>query len=483
MSRDEETLDPQDWEATRALAHRVVDDAVDYLRDVRERPLWQPMPAATRDAFRTPLPEHGSSLDTVYAEVVEHLMPYPMGNVHPRFWMWFMGSSNFTGALADFLAAIIGSNVGGGDHAAAALDRQVVRWCAQMVGFPAEAGGTLTSGGTVANLIGLAVARHARAGHDVRVEGLGASGARMRFYGSEQLHSCHQKALEVMGLGQRALRKVATDADYRMDLAALADAVAEDRAAGLQPLCVIASAGTVNSGAIDDLEAIGGFCRREGLWFHVDGCIGALIAIAPRSRALVAGIEHADSLALDPHKWLHAPFEVGCALVRDARAHLDTFTLTPEYLRGAERGIAAAEMLHDYGVQTSRGFRALKVWLALKEHGVRKFGRLIDQNIAQAASLAERVAQTPSLEMVAPAPINIVCFRFNPGGCDEQALAAMNREIMLRLQESGVAAVSDTTLDGRHCLRAAITNHRTRRDDLDVLIAEVLRHGAALARA
>jgi glutamate/tyrosine decarboxylase-like PLP-dependent enzyme len=243
---------------------------------------------------------------------------------------------------------------------------------------------------------------------------------------------------------------------------------------------VIATAGTVNTGAIDDLESLADLCAEEGLWLHVDGCIGALLAIAPKGKALVRGIARADSIALDPHKWLHAPFEVGCALVRDAEAHFGSFTLTPEYLKNAPRGIASGVWLHDFGLQTSRGFRALKVWMALKEHGVSKYGRLIEQDLAHARYLTERIKAAPDLKLCFPTAINIVCFRYDPGGLPEAALKRLNTEIMVRMQEVGVAAVSDTTVQGRHCLRAAINNHRTTRADLDILIEEVRQQGAAL---
>jgi aromatic-L-amino-acid decarboxylase len=304
----------------------------------------------------------------------------------------------------------------------------------------------------------------------------------MMFYSSDQVHSCHQKGLEVLGLGSKALRKVESNEHYQIDIQALKKAINTDRAAGLNPVCVIANAGTINSGAIDNLEAIADLCKQEKLWFHVDGCIGALIAIAPKNKQLVRGLELADSVALDPHKWLHAPFEVGCAIVRDAQAHLSTFTLTPEYLEKTKRGLASADWLYDYGIQTSRGFRALKVWLSLQEHGVKKFGRLIDQNIAQAHYLTELIEANSRLELVTPTNINIVCFRYNPGGIDDEALKQLNIEIMLRLQETGVAAISDTTLSGQHCLRAAINNHRTEKSDLDLLVSELLKFGEKISQ-
>ncbi|RNF33903.1 pyridoxal phosphate-dependent decarboxylase family protein [Paracoccus methylarcula] len=480
MGDSTETLDPADWDPLRVLARRIVDDAIDYTKGVRDQPVWRDMPPEVRAHFRSPAPQAGKPLEEVYDELVVNMLPFPMGNIHPRFWMWYMGASNFTGALGDFLAAILGSNLGGGDHAAAEIDKQVVNWLKEMMGYPAEASGTLVSGGSMANLIGLTVARNRMSGIDLRELGLAALKAPMRFYGSDQLHSCHRIALEALGLGNRALCRVPSDPGCRMDIAALRAAIAEDRARGINPACVIATAGTVNTGSLDDLEAIADLCAEEGLWLHVDGCIGALLAIAPESRRLVRGIARADSIALDPHKWLHAPFEVGCVLVRDAQLHHGTFTVTPEYLENAPRGIASGAWLHDLGLQTSRGFRALKVWMALKEHGVTKFGRLIEQDLAHARYLTERIEAMPDLKICFPTSINIVCFRYDPGGLPESVLKKLNTEIMVRMQETGVAAVSDTTVRGRHCLRAAINNHRTAREDLDILVDEVARHGTRL---
>jgi aromatic-L-amino-acid/L-tryptophan decarboxylase len=475
----EETLDPADWDATRALAHRMVDDAIDHLHGVRDRPLWQEMPASVRAGFTGPLPQGPQPLDTVYSEITADLMPHPMGNIHPRFWMWYMGAGNFTGALGDFLAAIDGSNLGGGNMAAAQIDRQVTGWIREMMGFPEGSSGTLVNCGSMANIVGLMAARNAMAGVDLRQEGVDAMPQPLRFYASDQVHNCHHKAMNLLGLGKKSLCKIPSDDAFRMDLAALRGQIRADRAHGIKPACVIATAGTTNTGSIDDLSAIADLCAEEGLWMHVDGCIGALIVLAPEHRHLVTGIDRADSLALDLHKGLQAPFDVGCTLVRDRRQHRMTFAEDAEYLQKMSRGIAAAEFLHDYSLDTTRGFRALKIWMMLKEHGVQKFGRLIDQGIAQAEYLTDLVAHEPQLELMAPTVIDIVCFRFNPGGLDEAGLRALNIEIMLRLQETGVAAVSDTTIHGHHCLRAAICNHRTRWADLDLLVSEVVRIGAS----
>ncbi|MDO9524382.1 MAG: pyridoxal-dependent decarboxylase, partial [Gemmobacter sp.] len=362
----ERTLDPEDWEGMRKLAHRMVDDGIARLQGLRDGPVWQPMPQDMRVAFDGPVPFGPEPLEDVYADVMAHVMPHAMGNIHPRFWAWYMGAGNLTGALGDFLAAIDGSNLGGGDTGANLVDRQVTDWLRQMMGFPASASGTLVSGGSMANIIGLMAARNAMAGVDLHHAGLTDMTRHLRFYASDQVHNCHMKAMNLLGLGAKALCRIRSDANFQMDVPALRAAIAADRAYGLTPACVIATAGTTNTGAIDDLTALADLCRDEGLWLHVDGCIGALLRIAPENRHLVDGIERAESLALDLHKGLHAPFDVGCALLRDRRVHRQTFAETAEYLQTTTRGLAAAEFLHDYTLETSRGFRALKIWMMLR---------------------------------------------------------------------------------------------------------------------
>lgn len=474
------SLDPADWAEFLAVAHQAIDDAVARISSLRDGPVWQPMPDGVRMALRAPLPTDPQSLTEVYRQVIETVMAHAMGNVHPRFWGWYMGAGDLTGALADFLAAVDGSNLGGCDTAAAQVDRQVTDWIRQMTGFPEGASAALVSGGSGANLIGLAAARNAKADADLRENGLAAMPQPLAFYASDQVHSCHHKAMNLLGLGHRALRHVRTGADYRMDVDALRQQVASDRAAGIRPACVIATAGTTNTGSVDDLSAIADFCRDEGIWLHIDGCIGALLAIAPKGSALIRGLERADSIAMDLHKWLHAPFDVGCILIRDRTLHLSTFSEDAEYLATAQRGLAAGEFLYNYTLETTRSFRALKIWMMLKHHGIARFGALIDQNLDQARELGRMVEEDPALELLAPVGTSVVCFRYNPGGMNEAELDALNRELLLRLQESGIAVPSGTTLRGRYALRAAFCNHRTEMQDLGILITAVRNIGTAL---
>lgn len=474
---DRETgLDPDDWAGFRALAHRAVDDLVDHLEHRRDQPVWQPMPAGVREHFTTPLPREGVGAEAAYDEVMATVAPYSMGNDHGRFWAWYMGAGNPVGNLADLVASVLNPNVGGGDHAPVLVEQQVVRWCAEAVGYPTSASGLLVSGASEANLLGLAVARSARLGARVRTDGLAGTGP-VAVYASEEVHSCHRKSCELLGLGDAALRRLPVHDDLTLDVAALEEAVAADREAGITPLAVVATAGTINSGAVDDLHAVADVAEREGLWFHVDGAIGGFLALSAAA-AQVSGIERADSLALDLHKWMQSPIDVGLVLVRDEQAHRETFSIVPAYLVHASRGLAAGEVWpNEYGIDLSRGFRALKVWMAFRAHGAEAFGRLMDQTMAQARYLADLVDAHPDLERMAPVGCDIVCLRYAPAHLSPDRVGAVNRELVLRIHESGVAVVSETTLRGHLVIRAAIGNHRTRRDDIDLFVETLLRLG------
>lgn len=468
-------LDPEDWESFRALGHRMLDDMVDHLRDVRQRPVWQPLPAATRAGFRAPLPIGGADPAAVYDRFRETILPYATGNTHPRFMGWVHGGGTPLGMLAEMLAGGLNANLGGRDHAPIEAERQVIRWAASAFGLPESAGGLLVTGSSMANFIAVLMARQAALGPASRSAGLG--GARLTAYASTGVHRCVPDALDMAGLGSAALRRIPVGADYRMDLAALARAIAEDRAAGFTPFLLVGTAGSVDVGAFDDLAGLADIAAAESLWFHVDGAFGALAAFSPSLAPRVAGMDRARSIAFDFHKWAQAPYDAGCILVRDQQDQLATFASDAAYLSASARGLAAnAPWPCDLGPDLSRGFRALKLWFTLQSFGAARLGAVADATCVVARHLAARIDATPDLERLAPVPLNIVCFRHRGPATD---LDAFNAAIVADIQEAGLAAPSTTRIGGVLAIRAAFVNHRARPEDADALVQAVLDAGRA----
>lgn len=475
------TLDPENWDDLRRLGHRMLDDMFDFQRSVRERPVWQPFPEVVKRRLAEPVPHHGQAAADVYEQFQRDVLPYPPGNIHPRFWGWVIGTGTPLAMLSDMLASGMNPQTAGIQESARYVEERVIAWLAELMGFPTGSSGLLLSGGSMANLVALAVARQAKAGFDVREQGLGDGAPSLVVYSSTEGHSSVRKAVELMGMGRRNLRLIPVDAEYRIRVDALREAIAEDRRLGRRPICIVGSAGTVNTGATDDLDALAELARAEQIWFHVDGAFGALLSFAPGLKHMVRGLEKADSVAFDLHKWGYLPFEVGCTLVRHPDVHRDTFAVAPSYLGATARGPAAGGVLFaDLGLQLSRGFRALKVWIAFKTHGIETIGRLIAQNVEQIRYLASRVDAEPELERLAPAPLNICCFRYTASDLDAESLNAVNQEILWRLQESGIALPSHTVLDGKFAIRVANTNQRSRREDFDLLVRTVIDLGRAV---
>ncbi len=355
------SLDPQDWEEIRQQGHRMLDDMIDYAAGIRQRPVWRPIPDDVRARFRATLPVAPSELADVYREFTDCIVPYATGNVHPGFMGWVHGGGTAVGMLAEMLAAGLNANLGGRDHIPIEVERQIVAWMRELFGFPSGASGIFVTGTSMANLMAVLVARTAALGLSARRHGLGDQGARLTAYTSTAAHGCIAKAMDIAGLGSDALRAVATDRSHRIDVAALRAQIALDRCAGLRPFLVVGSAGTVDIGAIDDLGALSALCREEQLWFHVDGAFGALGVLSPELAPRLAGLEDADSIALDFHKWGQVPYDAGFLMVREGDRHRDAFAAPAAYLRREARGLAAGSPWPcDLGPDLSRGFRALK---------------------------------------------------------------------------------------------------------------------------
>jgi glutamate/tyrosine decarboxylase-like PLP-dependent enzyme len=470
-SPSEGSLDPQDWDAMRRQAHGMLDDMLDHLAGLRQQPVWRPMPDAVRAQFRAPLPHAPQPLEDIHDSFMASVLPYGGGNIHPGFMGWVQGAGTVPGMLAEMLAGGLNANLGGRDHSPIEVERQLLRWIIEIFRFPDSASGLFVTGTSMANFMAVLVARAAALGQPVRQEGLGEKGSLLRGYTSRAAHGCVRQAFDLCGLGTNALRQLDVDAAQRMDIPVLKEQVRRDRMAGLAPFMVIASAGTVDVGAIDDLEQIADFCARENIWFHVDGAYGALGMLSDEIAPRLKGIERADSIAFDFHKWGHVPYDAGFLLVRDGKAHRDTFASPAAYLRRESRGLAAGSPWPcDFGPDLSRGFRALKTWFTLKAFGTERMGRMMYKSCRLARYLEARVRAEAELELLSPAQLNIVCFRYR--GDD-----GLNAEIVADLQESGIAAPSVTAIDGRTAIRACLMNHRTETSDVEALVSAVLAFG------
>jgi glutamate/tyrosine decarboxylase-like PLP-dependent enzyme len=476
--RPEDTLDPQDWTELRAQGHRMLDDMFDYLEHLRERPVWQPMPESARAAFRADLPHGGTDIAAVYRDFQNLILPYSAGNSHPGFMGWVQGGGTAPGMLAEMLAATLNANCGGRDHAALEVERQIAQWARQMVSFPEGASGIFVTGTSIANFIAVIVARTAALGIESRRDGIAASGKNLKAYVSAAAHGCVRQAMELAGFGSDALRMIPTDSGHRIRLDAIAEAVAADKAAGDVPFFLVGNAGTVDVGAIDDLDALASFAKEAGLWFHIDGALGALAVLSPALKPRFKGIERADSIAFDFHKWGQVPYDAGFILVRDGEVHRASFASPASYLRREARGLAGGSPWPcDYGPDLSRGFRALKTWFTFKVYGGDRMGAEIARLCGLAEYLKSRVEADPRLELLAPVALNIVCFRYR--GPDPDRL---NGDIVAELQERGIAAPSTTIVDGKLAIRACLVNHRIRRRDIDTLFDGVLALGAAATK-
>lgn len=461
------TLDPQDWTALRQLGHEMMDDMFDHLASLRDQPVWRPMPDAVRHGFAAPLPTTGTDVRQLYTRFKTDIQPFVTGNLHPRFMGWVHGGGNPVSMLAELLAGAMNANCGGRNHVGIEVERQVIAWAAEMLGMPATTSGVLLTGSSMANFCAVLCARQkalGEAGHET-----GIQGTKLTAYASAGVHRCVSDALDMAGFGRTSLRRIPLDAQQRMDVAALRAAIAADKEAGFTPFFIAATAGSVDVGAFDDLPALADIAAEHEAWFHVDGAFGALAALSPALRPLVAGMERADSIAFDFHKWAQVTYSCGCVLVRDPALHNATFAQATNYLAAAPRGLAAGfPWPCDLGPDLSRGFSALKVWMTLSAYGTQGLAAVVEQSCALAQHLANQIEASNKLELLAPVALNIVCFSI-VGKSNQEIL-----DLVADLQEDGLFAPSTTMIAGRAAIRCAIVNHRTTQVDIDALVTEIL---------
>jgi glutamate/tyrosine decarboxylase-like PLP-dependent enzyme len=470
------TLDPEDWDALREQGHRMLDDMLDYLQYIRQRPVWQPAPNETRGLFYAELPQQPRELDAVHQQFMQSVLPYAAGNAHPGFMGWVHGGGTAVGMLAEMLSAGLNANLGGRNQIPVEVERQVTRWMRDLFGFPEGASGLFVTGTSMANLMAVWVARVKFCGVEVRRDGLPPAAHSLIAYASAATHGSFAKALDLAGLGSMCLRSVPMNEIEVIDLDALDAMIRADQQAGLQAFMIVGNAGTVDAGAIDPLEALAQRASQCGAWFHVDGALGALGMFSPEIAPRLKGIALADSIAFDFHKWGQVPYDAGFVLMRNGALHQQTFASSAAYLRREKEGLAGESPWPcDFGPDLSRGFRALKTWFTLQVYGTEKIGQSIAQSCAVARYLGTLVSDAPELELLVPVSLNIVCFRYVCADAD-----AVNAAIVVAIQNSGVAAPSTTTIGGKLAIRAAIVNHRTENQDVEVLVRAVCDWGKKL---
>ncbi|UJR15800.1 hypothetical protein I4U23_002732 [Adineta vaga] len=473
------SLDPKDWLLASNIAHRTLDSIISAIQTRYDQPVWQPVPMDVRSIINDEsLPEQGQTLSNVCQEISKYILPYARGNTHPRFWGWAMGEGTFGGVLADMFAATMNINAGGCSHSAVLVERKIIHWMRQLFGFPkAEHGGIVVSGTSMATVIALATARR-RFLTTVREDGI-IGGPRLIVYASTEVHMCVTKALEILGSGSKAIHSISVDSNFRMNIDELKTTIDNDRKNGFIPFCIIGNAGTVNTGAFDNLMELASIAHAQNLWFHVDGAFGSLVVLDPQRRHLVCGIEQADSLAFDFHKWLHCPYDAGCVLIRDGNDLISTFSVHQSYLANTERGCAGDKpWFCDLGTELSRTFRALKVWFTLKEHGTIKLGQKIAENCEQAQYLASLLEKSASfIRVIRPVTLNIVNFRVEPEEFDRSnktLIDNFNNELLNDIQISGIAVASTTRIHGQLFIRVCIISHRCTLEDFDIFVNSLL---------
>nr|WP_239030048.1 pyridoxal-dependent decarboxylase [Nereida sp. MMG025] len=453
-------MDPEDWDAFRASLHATLDRCIDHVQDARSRP-WQPVP----DDFDRAIAITDSPRD-VLTDLTDTILPTSTGNTHPAFFGWVHGTGQATGLAAELVAAAMNSNCGGRDHGAIRIEQEVIRWLCATAGLPQDASGVLTTGTSQATIYALSAARVAAFGAGIRETGI-AGLPPLRVYVAQGAHSCMRQAMQVLGHGSDSVQTVALT-NGAMDTQALAAQIDRDIAAGIHPLAIVGTAGSVNTGTYDDFRALADLAQTHGTWLHIDAAFGywSRLAEAPW-RHLSDGMELANSIALDAHKWLGVQYDCGACLMRSSAVHRATFADRAEYLTQQREGLAAGTWWPtDYGTELSRGFRALKLWTALQTHGSAKIGQVITDNCKQAALMGALVDASPHLTLAAPVVSNLCVFTPKKGDAAQIAAA---------LQISGEVVFSTTTLDGQTCLRAAIVNHRTTSDTIHAAIAAVER--------
>ncbi len=462
-------------EQLREMLYHASDIVVKLYSDADNKKIFHgKSPSEVRELFDEPLPREPGEILDLLNRVEKDVLGAATLNMNPRFLAYVMAGPNHVSLLAELLSAALNQNCAKWHLSASAseIERQVIRWIAQFIDYSQDAGGVLVSGGSSANMTCLAVARRIKAPFDVAAEGLKA-GPPLTVYVSEEGHSCLDKSLDLLGLGKNQLRKIPVKEDFTIDVEKLEDRILMDKSEGFYPLCVIGNGGTVNTGAVDPLDLLADVCLKYDLWFHVDAAYGGPAAATTLARHLFKGIDRADSIALDPHKWLYVPFETGCVLVRNRHHLRDTFSILPDYLR-LDLDKSERFDFMEYSFQLSRNFKALKVWMTFKTYGAETLRASIEENIKTMRHLANLIDQSPDFERLSPVPLSAVCFRYRTGDLrhhgQEKYISLLNKKLLESVEKDGRTFITGTLIQGKTALRACCVNHRTRPGDVEYLL-------------
>ena len=474
-------LEPQDWDAFEDQLHQIASDVVAHLKSLKEKPVWTRPTDAVREALRQPAPQEGIGIKGAYNEFQTHILPHITGNLHPKFLGWVVGSGAPASMVGDWLASFTNGAPTLFDDSCLLTELQTIDWLKELLKLDPKTSGILTTGASEATLISLTAARYSALGDALKQNGVFSLDKKPVFYLSDQTHDCSRKAIEILGFGRDHIRTIKTDDAFRMDCDALFRQLQADINDNKKPIAVIATLGTVNTGACDDIPLIADICKDLGVWFHIDAAFGAWASLAEGYHHLTRDFDRADSIVVDLHKWMFQSYDLGCALIRNPLVHQQSLSTSADYIAPIKGSLTdSKEHLSTRAIQLSRGFKALKLWFSLKSEGISAFAATIENNMALAGYFTDNIKNEHRLEMLAPTTLHIVNCRYVGGleDCDE--INQCNRDILRTLHETGFAIPSSTMLDGKFALRICITNHRTRQADLDSLIEKIIELGELL---
>lgn len=471
------TLDPQDWDDLKEIGIKVFTDMIDFQKNVREREIWKEPSMSVRSIISNEkLPIGPQDLNEIYDQIKTNLLPYNKGNIHPKFWSWVQSTGTPSSIIAEMIIAGMNADVATGNHGPMYVEEKVINWLKEIFDFPKDGHGVLVSGTSVANLCGLLAARNNYEDSIVRNNGIFNLNKQFIVYSSTETHSCVLKAADIIGIGKNNVRLINVNSTFQINSVALEEQIKSDLAQDLIPLCIVGNIGTVNTGAIDDIDSLSEIANRYKIWLHIDGAFGAFAYLVDEYRSKLRSINKADSLSFDLHKWISLPFGIGAILFKDKNKQRNAFVEHPNYLEQNDEGLASGfDPIFNYSIEMSRSFKALKIWMLMKEKGINQISSVIKKNLDDIKYLEQLILNKPDIfELACPVTLNVICFRFIDPKLQENMLNAINKKIVILLQTRGYAVISNAYINKKYYMRLANVNHRSIRSDFDDLLKAII---------